>query len=168
MAEKNPPFPIFVNLHPRDLLDPNLFDAKAPLAKFAKNVVLEITERASLEPIPDLKGRLESLREMGFRLAIDDLGAGYASLSTLAQLQPDVAKIDMSLVRNIHLSETKLKLVNSLITLCEDLGIQVITEGVETAEELNALKEVGCDLLQGFYFAKPALPFQVVEGFKAK
>jgi EAL domain-containing protein (putative c-di-GMP-specific phosphodiesterase class I) len=95
-------------------------------------------------------------------VAIDDLGAGYAGLSYFALLTPEVVKLDITLVRNIHSEEIKRKLVGSLTSLCKELGMLVVAEGVETAEERDATMELGCDLLQGFFFAKPAPPFPEV------
>lgn len=124
--------------------------------------MLEITERAALDETGDIPGRIRRLRSLGFRIALDDLGAGYAGLSYFALLTPDVVKLDITLVRNIHREEIKRKLVDSLTSLCRELGMLVIAEGVETAEERDALVELGCDLLQGFYFARPAPPFPEV------
>jgi EAL domain-containing protein (putative c-di-GMP-specific phosphodiesterase class I)/ActR/RegA family two-component response regulator len=150
---------IFVNLHAHDLLDGELYATSSPLSKFARRVVLEVTERASLDAIGDLQSRFATLRELGFRLAVDDLGSGYAGLTSFAQIQPDVVKLDMSLIRNIHAEPTKRKLVESMTTLCRELGMQVIAEGVENSEERDALLLSGCDLLQGYLFAKPGAPF---------
>jgi EAL domain-containing protein (putative c-di-GMP-specific phosphodiesterase class I)/ActR/RegA family two-component response regulator len=110
-------FKLFVNLHTLDLKDEALFSAEAPLSAFARNVVLEITERASLDNIGDLQTRLTTLRSIGYKIALDDLGAGYAGLTSLAQLQPEVVKIDMSLVRGVDKNATKQKLVGSMATL---------------------------------------------------
>jgi EAL domain-containing protein (putative c-di-GMP-specific phosphodiesterase class I) len=96
---------------------------------------------------------------MGFRLAIDDLGAGYAGLNSFSQLEPEVAKLDMALVRDVHKQPTKLTLVRTMISMCRELGIQVVAEGIETAEERDALVWAGCDLLQGYLFAKPGPAF---------
>jgi EAL domain-containing protein (putative c-di-GMP-specific phosphodiesterase class I) len=150
---------LFVNLHPRDLEDDELLSSSAPLSRFAARVVLEVTERASLTEISDLRVRLASLRRMGFRLAVDDLGAGYAGLTWFSKLEPDVVKLDMALTRAIDSEPTKQKLVRSIARLCSDLGMRVVGEGVETAAERDALVEAGCELLQGFHFAKPAPPF---------
>ncbi|HEY6461851.1 MAG TPA: EAL domain-containing protein, partial [Polyangiaceae bacterium] len=150
---------LFVNLHTRDLLDPALFDRDQPLSRVANRVVLEITERASLHAIRDVQKRVAALREMGFRLAIDDLGAGYAGLNSFSQLEPEVAKLDMALVRDVHKQPTKLTLVRTMISMCRELGIQVVAEGIETAEERDALVWAGCDLLQGYLFAKPGPAF---------
>jgi len=150
---------LFVNLHTRDLLDPTLTSPDSPLSKIANRVVLEITERASLDEIKDTQSRVARLREMGFQIAIDDLGAGYAGLTSFALLEPEIVKLDMSLVRNVHKQSTKQKLIRSMTSLCKDMGMIVVGEGVEIIEERDALLELGCDLLQGHLFAKPGHPF---------
>lgn len=152
---------LFVNLHTRDLLDAQLFDQDRPLSRFADRVVLEITERASLHDVRDVQKRVAALREMGFRIAIDDLGAGYAGLTSFSQLEPEVVKLDMSLVREVHKQPTKLTLVRTMIAMCRELGIQVVAEGIETPEERDAIVWAGCDLLQGYLFAKPGPAFPV-------
>lgn len=146
---------LFVNLHPRDLLDADLFRDDSPLVKMADRVVLEVTERASLGDIKDVRARISILRYLGFRVAIDDLGAGYAGLSSIAQLEPDFVKLDMSLIRNLERSVLQQRLVGTMTTLCRDLGVRVVAEGIETAEEHDCLHRVGCDLMQGFLFGTP-------------
>lgn len=159
-AVSAPPDPmLFVNLHTHDLLDEELYGTDAPLSRLAGRVVLEITERASLEDVKDLRSRIGRLRERGFRIAIDDLGAGYAGLTAFAQLEPEIVKLDMSLVRDVHVSPTKQKLVRSMTNLCHDLGMRVVAEGVETIEEREMLDSLACDYLQGFFFAKPQRGF---------
>jgi EAL domain-containing protein (putative c-di-GMP-specific phosphodiesterase class I)/CheY-like chemotaxis protein len=153
---------LFVNLHVRDLLDPDLLDPEAALTKLAHRVVLEITERSSLEDVRDARKRVAALRELGFKIAVDDMGAGYAGLSSFALLEPDVVKLDMSLIRDIHESSTKQRVVRSMTELSRGLGIEVVAEGVETVNERDTLLELGCDILQGYLFAKPAKPFPVV------
>jgi EAL domain-containing protein (putative c-di-GMP-specific phosphodiesterase class I) len=153
---------IFVNLHASDLADDELYSASSPLAPFAGRVVFEITERASLERFRDIQDRVTSLRAYGYRIAVDDLGAGYAALSSLANLQPEVVKLDMSLVRDVDRQPIKRRLVASLQTLGEPLGITVIAEGVETTAECDTLLSVGCDLFQGYLFAKPGRGFPSV------
>ena len=150
---------LFVNLHTQDLEDEELFSPAAPLSKVASRVVLEITERATLDRIDDPMKRMKRLRAMGYRIAIDDLGAGYAGLTSFAQLEPEVVKIDMSLIRGLDRSSTKQKLIRSIIELCRDLKIQMIAEGIETVEERNALICLGGDLCQGYLFARPERPF---------
>jgi EAL domain-containing protein (putative c-di-GMP-specific phosphodiesterase class I) len=153
---------LFVNLHTADLLDPELTSPEAALSRIANRVVLEITERASLDRVKDLRSRIARLREMGYRIAVDDLGAGYAGLTSFALLEPEIVKLDMTLVRDIEKSPTKQKLVRSMTDLCKDMGMMVVGEGVETAQERDALLELGCDLLQGYFFAKPGKPFPSV------
>ena len=149
----------FVNLHVRDLLDPTLLSPHSPLLPFAQQVVLEVTERASLAEVPDLRTRIAALREAGFRIAVDDLGAGYAGLTTFALLEPEFVKLDMSLIRDIERSPTKRKVVRSMVNLSQDMGMLVVGEGIETEQERDVLIELGCDLLQGYLFARPAVAF---------
>ncbi len=146
---------MFVNLSAQDLLDEHLFASDAPLSREATRVVLELTERTALDSIPDTSARIARLRALGFRVAIDDLGAGYAGLSAFAHLEPEVVKLDMSLIRGLHESRSRIRLVRSLYEAFNELGIQVVAEGVETAEERNALLELGADLMQGYHFARP-------------
>jgi EAL domain-containing protein (putative c-di-GMP-specific phosphodiesterase class I)/ActR/RegA family two-component response regulator len=154
--------PVFVNLHPSDLEDAELYSESGALAPFAKQVVLEITERAALDRIHELQSRVTRLRELGFRIAIDDLGAGYAGLTSFAQLEPEVVKVDMSLVRGIDQSPVKQKLVRSIIALCGELGIDLIAEGIETTQERDMIAALGGDLCQGYLFARPARGFPTV------
>jgi EAL domain-containing protein (putative c-di-GMP-specific phosphodiesterase class I) len=159
VASLPPPTLLFVNLHASDLNDETLTSPSAPLTAIASRVVLEITERASLESVIDARSRVAQLRELGFRIAIDDLGAGYAGLTAFAQLEPEFVKLDMSLVRDVHKNPVKRKLVRSMTALCKDMGIVVVAEGIEVAEERDTIIELGCDLLQGYLLAKPGRPF---------
>lgn len=152
---------LFANVHALDLMNDHLYSPSSALSGVASRVVLEITERASLHRIEDLKGRMQALRDIGFRIAIDDLGAGYSGLSSFSQLDPDVVKLDMSLIRDIDGSSAKASLVKSMISVCtQDLGIRVVCEGVETTGERDTLQSVGADLLQGYLFAKPDRTFR--------
>ncbi|HZL20231.1 MAG TPA: EAL domain-containing protein [Polyangia bacterium] len=155
LRETPPPALLFVNLHPADLEDPELYAEDGALTPFAPQVVLEITERAALDRIHELQSRVMRLRALGYRIAIDDLGAGYAGLTSFAQLEPEVVKVDMSLVRGIDSSAVKQKLVRSIIALCTELGIQLVAEGIETVAERDMLIGLGGDLCQGYLFAKP-------------
>ena len=146
---------LFLNLHPLELADPGLVDSIAPIEMWAKSIVLEITERCSLEGIDDLEQRISSLRRRGYRIALDDLGAGYAGLTSFAALDPEVVKLDMQLVRGVDADPIKQKLVASMTGLCKELGILVVAEGVETQNERDALAKLGCDLLQGFLIGRP-------------
>jgi EAL domain-containing protein (putative c-di-GMP-specific phosphodiesterase class I) len=147
---------VFVNLHPLDLVDDALIDPSAPLSRFASRVVLEVTERANLERVAELPSRVQRLRLLGYRIAIDDLGAGYAGLTSFAALTPEIVKLDMALIRGLDRDPVKQKLVLSMGRLCLDLGIQVVAEGIETDAERRAAIACGCGLLQGFLIGKPA------------
>ena len=102
--------------------------------------------------------RLAVLRKLGYALAVDDLGAGYAGLSAFTMIRPEVAKIDMSLVRGVDADPTKQRLIQAMVGVCSEMGISVVMEGVETREERDTLLSLGSDLLQGYLFAKPGSP----------
>jgi EAL domain-containing protein (putative c-di-GMP-specific phosphodiesterase class I)/CheY-like chemotaxis protein len=146
----------FVNLHPTDLLDGELYQALSPLSAIADRVVLEITERSALDCVTDIEKRIASLRALGFRIAVDDLGAGYSGLSCLTSLEPDIIKLDMSLVRNIDKDRRRQQVVLSLIELCGSLSMAVVVEGIETEAERETLVGLGADMMQGYLFARPA------------
>jgi EAL domain-containing protein (putative c-di-GMP-specific phosphodiesterase class I) len=150
---------VFVNVHAMELGDDSLFEAAAPLSRHAGRVVLEITERAPIERIRDVGARLAQLRTLGYRIAVDDLGAGYAGLASFAHLEPEVVKVDMSLVRGLDSSPMKQKLFRSIVVLCTELGIQMIAEGIETENERDVLVRLGGDLCQGYLFARPNRPW---------
>jgi EAL domain-containing protein (putative c-di-GMP-specific phosphodiesterase class I) len=159
LSQRPPEVTLFVNIHTTDLLDDALYDTRAPLSQVASRVVLEITERSSLDTVADLRSKVARLREMGFRIAVDDLGAGYAGLTSFALLEPEIVKLDMTLIRGVHQSRTRQKLIRSMTALCKDMGMLVVGEGVETLEERETLRELGCNLLQGYLFAKPGAAF---------
>lgn len=150
---------VLVNLHPLDLTDPVLGTEADPLSMHAERVVLEITERAALEDLGEVRRVIARLRARGFRIAVDDLGAGYAALSHFASLEPDIVKLDMSLIRGIDAHRTRRKLAESIARLCRELDILVVAEGVETRAEHDVLVAAGCDLLQGFLLGRP-MPLQ--------
>jgi EAL domain-containing protein (putative c-di-GMP-specific phosphodiesterase class I) len=150
---------LFLNLNPSDLADEELLAPDSPIASLAWRTILEITERASLESVPDAADRVALLRERGFRIAVDDLGAGYAGLTSFATLEPDFVKIDMSLVRGVDRDPVRQKLIRSLNKLCEEMSIQVIAEGIETPDERDTIIDLGCDFLQGYLLARPGPPF---------
>ena len=145
---------LFVNVDVEELMGP-LGEAGDPLTEFASRVVLEVTERAPVSEMPEVRERTAALRKQGFRFAIDDLGGGYAGLSSLALMDPEYVKIDQALVRGIDTEPVKRKIVGSLVSLTRQLGIDCIVEGVETAGERDTLAELDCDLMQGFLFGRP-------------
>jgi EAL domain-containing protein (putative c-di-GMP-specific phosphodiesterase class I) len=150
---------LFVNLHALELDDDSLISPDAPLSRYASRVVLEVTERAPLERIRDVTARVAQLRALGYRIAVDDLGAGYAGLTSFAHLEPEVVKVDMSLIRGIDRSPMKQKLLRSIVGLCRELDIEIIAEGIETEQERDTLVRLGGDLCQGYLFARPERPW---------
>lgn len=153
---------MFVNVHPSDLADEELFSPRSALAGVGARIVLEITERASLSPVHDVAARIAALRGMGYRIALDDFGDGYAGLTSFARLRPDVVKLDLSIVRDVDADDMKGKLIAGMVSMCRDMHVAVVAEGVETAAERGALLELGCELFQGFLFARPGRPFPAV------
>ena len=152
---------MFINLHTQELYDDDLYDETSPLSVHAERVVLEITERAQLERIDGLPDRLAKLRSMGYRIAVDDIGAGYAGLTSFALLEPDVVKLDMALIRDIDSAPLRQRLVRAMATLCEELGIEMIAEGVETAAERDMVISLGGDRFQGYLYARPGVGYPV-------
>lgn len=148
---------LFVNLHPQELMDDALYDPEGPLGRQADSIFLEITEQASVDRIPDLRQRLRDLRRIGFRIALDDLGAGHASLASFAAIDPELVKVDRSLVAGVDRDLLKRKLLESLVRLCSDLGVVTVAEGVETQGESAVLTDLGCDYVQGYLFGRPVI-----------
>jgi len=148
----------FVNLHPDDFLDEALYDESAPLSVLAPEIVLEITERSPFDSVPEVRERVRRLRALGFRLAIDDLGSGYAGLTSFASLEPDLVKLDRGLVREIDSQPVKRRLVGSIASVSRELGITVVAEGIETEGERETVTALGCELMQGYLFREPSAP----------
>lgn len=146
---------LFVNVHGLELADEQLYDRDTAFTRLAPRVVLEITERVGVDAI-DGAQRAAMLRQLGFQIAIDDLGAGYAALGALATITPEIVKLDMSLVRDLHLHAAKQRIVGAMATLVRELGGRVVAEGVETCDELDAVRAAGIELVQGYLFGKPA------------
>ncbi|MGQ4276901.1 bifunctional diguanylate cyclase/phosphodiesterase [Pseudidiomarina sp. E22-M8] len=121
-------------------------------------VTLEITESDLMIDPKQALVVTKRLREMGFRLAIDDFGTGYSSLAYLQQFDVDILKIDMSFVQAMTLDEQSKTLVNTILVMAKTLGLATIAEGIETAEQAMMLKQLGCELGQGFYYARPMSP----------
>lgn len=149
---------LFVNVHGLELTDEALFDGSNPLVVHAPRIVLEITERVGIDALGG-PTRVEMLRKLGFRIAVDDLGAGYAALGALATLEPEVVKLDMSLIRDLHRHPTKRRVVGAITTLSRELGSKVVAEGVETLDEYNVLVDCGVELIQGYLLARPSREF---------
>jgi len=124
--------------------------------------VLEITERAAIRNLAGLSVRLRRLRALGFRIAVDDLGAGYSGLTSFADLAPEFVKLDMSLTRDVDRDSRRRSIVRSMASLCREVGAQVGAEGVEREGERDAVVGLGCDLVQGYFVARPDRPFPQV------
>ncbi|HEX7501537.1 MAG TPA: EAL domain-containing response regulator [Polyangia bacterium] len=162
VMERHPDVPgVFINLHVLDLLDEELYAPDNPLRAFASRIHFEITERMAIEKISDTHNRIDRLRKLGYKIAVDDLGEGYSGLNSFADLEPDAVKLDMSLIRGIERAPTKRRMVHALASLCRELGTPLVAEGVETQAELDILIDLGADWLQGFLFARPDRPFPV-------
>ncbi len=119
-------------------------------------LIFEITEGEQVRDKDHLAGIAAEYRKHGFRLALDDFGAGYSSLNFLASVATDVLKLDMELTRNLHLRPTALAIVKSTVALAQSLGAEIIAEGVETLDEYEAVRGCGIHLMQGYLLAKPA------------
>lgn len=154
----SPNIKLFLNIHPDELSNGDaLLIRLQKLAEWSDRIVLEITERSKLQQIESWEETLAQIETMGFEVAIDDLGAGYASLSVLADLRPKYIKMDMSIIRNIHKDDRKRRLVTLMCDFANATNAMIVAEGIEVQEELVALQECGVHLLQGFLFARPSL-----------
>jgi EAL domain-containing protein (putative c-di-GMP-specific phosphodiesterase class I)/GGDEF domain-containing protein len=142
-----------VNMSPDAILTPEM---EAALGDgVLDGLVIEITEHDAVGDYARLAARLADLRGRGARVAIDDAGAGHASMRHVTQLSPDYIKIDRSLIHDIHVDHAKRALVRSMVSLEEDLGARVVAEGIERTEELRTLRELGVPLGQGYLLARP-------------
>lgn len=120
-------------------------------------IIFEVTEGERIEDGPWFAQILREYKRSGFKTAIDDFGAGFAGLKLLSDFQPDLIKIDMDLVRGVDTSRPRQAIVRNLARLCEEMGITVIAEGIETLGERDFVADCGIRLMQGYLFAQPAL-----------
>ncbi len=118
-------------------------------------IILEFTEDEKFDA-PHILDTLRAYRHLGFKTAIDDFGSGHSGLSLLSRFQPDIVKLDMSLIRDIDSVPVKRSIVRHMVRLLDERGIVSLAEGVETDEELSTLKTLGVTLIQGFLIARPA------------
>lgn len=142
-----------VNCSPRAAVSPEL---GTTLGAHAPRMVVEITEHEAIEDYSALATALEELRTLGVRIAIDDAGAGFASLRHTLLLRPDIVKVDMSLTRDIDTDRAKRALTSALISFADEMGMAIIAEGIETQAELETLVSLGVPFGQGYYLAEPA------------
>jgi EAL domain-containing protein (putative c-di-GMP-specific phosphodiesterase class I)/ActR/RegA family two-component response regulator len=149
---------LFVNLHPDELGDPEgISERLALLQRHAGRVIFEITERSSLVEAVGWERSLETILRQGYSIAVDDLGSGYSSLSVLAEIQPRVIKIDMSIVRDIDRVGRKQRLFELLCRFADATDALVVAEGIETEAEADMVKRCGAHLLQGYFFGRPEM-----------
>lgn len=163
---------LFINISSHVLDDPGFVPGKTLeiLQEYGlrpNNVVFEITERSSIEDFTLAKKILAHYRTQGYRIAIDDAGAGYSSLQAIAELQPDFIKIDRSLIENIHQNKVKAYILETFVTFAQKMNISLIAEGIEQVEELAKLTQMGVHYAQGFLLGKPSTkPMQVQDAHK--
>jgi diguanylate cyclase (GGDEF)-like protein len=154
---------LFLNIHPRAVVDPTFAPGKTLELIRAHglepdNIVFEITERHSIKDFSSFHKTLDHYRSQGFRVAVDDAGTGYSGLSTIASLQPDYIKVDMSLVRDIDKDPVRRALMETMVTLAGRIGSEIIAEGIETKGEAGALLEIGVHYGQGYFLSRPHFP----------
>ena len=146
---------LFLNVDPHDFADPDFTEREVA---DPSRIVIEITERTAIKDYPKFRERLKTFRDIGYRFAVDDAGSGYAGLGSIANLEPDFIKLDISLINAIDTNFIKQNLVESMVKFANDHGAQVIAEGVERAEEFETVKALGVHLVQGFYLHRPGAP----------
>jgi EAL domain-containing protein (putative c-di-GMP-specific phosphodiesterase class I) len=154
---------LFLNIEPDSIFDPHLRRRKfLRLVEQAgldpRRMVLEITEHTAIRDLEAFRSTLKEVRALGFKLAMDDVGAGYAGLQAIAHLRPDYIKVDMMLVRDMHLDRIKQELIETIRRFSDSTGIVLIAEGVECLAELKSLTRAGVRCAQGYLFAKPDSP----------
>ncbi len=158
---------LFLNIHPKTMADPE-FTPGNTLRLMEKaglkpdDIVFEITEQHSLQEFELFYQTLEHYRSQGFKIAVDDAGAGYAGLSTIAQLRPEYIKLDKSLTENIHKDPVKRALVETTVTFANKIGSQIIAEGIETKAQAVCIKDIGVHCGQGYFIARPSAPKPVL------
>jgi EAL domain-containing protein (putative c-di-GMP-specific phosphodiesterase class I) len=150
---------ISVNISGIQLLQSNLLNQVESILKASKLepkfLELELTESILMENIERASSLLEEFRQRGIHISIDDFGTGYSSLNYLKRLPIDTLKIDQSFIRNIQKDKNDKIIVNTIIAMAHGLEFSVIAEGVENSYQRDYLKEMGCDIFQGYHFGRP-------------
>ncbi|KXL53304.1 phytochrome-like protein cph2 [Anaerotignum neopropionicum] len=162
----NPMIPVSVNISRADIFNSNLDAILLSLLKKygldPSHIHLEITESAYTENAEQMIHGIKQLKELGFVIEMDDFGSGYSSLNMLSELPIDVLKLDMRFVQNYDRSRDKRNIMSFVISLAKWMNLKVVAEGVETEEQVNLLKLLGCHWVQGFFYSKP-LPLDAFE-----
>jgi len=159
---------LFVNIEPEAVADPELLDMMLDRLGDSQEtglsrVVFEITERTAVEDFSAFRATLEYLRTLGFRIAVDDGGAGYGSMQCIAEVRPEWLKVDISLIRDVDTDEVRRALVGTLVTFAERTGVKLIAEGIERPGQLAVLRELGVEFGQGYLFCRPQPPYPADE-----
>ena len=154
---------LFINISANAIYDPELYEDRfihliESKGLSSENVVFEITERMAIVDFDAFKKAANRLKDKGFQLAIDDVGAGYSSLHTISEIMPKYLKYDIALVKDIDKNLIKKSMLETLIPFVDKIGAYLIAEGIETKEEYKVIKEMGVPLGQGFLFAPPSEP----------
>lgn len=157
-VEGCPTHPLFLNIHPAELNDKFVVQPDDPIFQHSEDVYLEITEGVPLSHFRLCQSILAEVRGRGVYLVVDDLGAGYSNLRYIADIQPRVVKLDRDLIAGLRKGTRMFKLVAAIVVLCRELDAQVVAEGIETVEELEAVQEAGARYGQGYLLARPAFP----------
>ena len=148
--------------------DPNIADKLIQLTEkyglSGRDILLEVTESAYTQDSHQIVSVAEHLRELGFRIEMDDFGSGYSSLNMISTLPFDALKLDMHFIRNVFRESHNIRMLEIIVDIARYLNVLVIAEGVETREQMMTLREKGCDIVQGYYFSKP-LPAEEFERF---
>lgn len=158
-----PQTPLFLNIHPHEFDEGLLVRTDDAMFYHEHDIFLEVTESVPLSHFEQCHGVLQEIRNKGLRLAIDDLGAGYSNLVYIAELVPDIVKLDMGLIRALHRSKRKRQVISAMVRMCEELGASVVAEGIETVDELRAVVDCGVHYGQGFMLARPAKPAPAIQ-----
>ena len=160
--------PVSVNVSRIDMLDPDLTEALCRLIRENglefSDLHLEITESAYTENAEQIIGIVSGLRDLGFKIEMDDFGSGYSSLNMIIRLPIDLLKLDMGFIRHAFSEDGDTGILKIMLDIAEYLSVPVIAEGVETEQQMLKLKEMGCDIVQGYYFARP-MPAEEFEAY---
>ena len=162
--------PVSVNVSRVDIFNPMLGCILTDLVNIngftPEKLLLEITESAYTDSSQEIIDTVKGLRNNGFKIEMDDFGSGYSSLNMLTSLPIDALKLDMKFIRNICENKKDSRLVEIMIQIARLLEVPVIAEGVETKEQMELLKSIGCDIIQGYYFSKPLPPEEFCKLFR--
>ena len=163
--------PVSINVSRVDMMDPELPDTLRSLIEDNGldygDLHLEITESAYTQDAKQIVDTVNTLRDMGFMMEMDDFGSGYSSLNMVTSLPIDVLKLDMGFIRSAFSEGGDTRMIKVIVEIARSLNVPMIAEGVETREQMLALKELGCDIVQGYWFSRP-VPADEFEAFLIK